>query len=117
MAASTPDLILRAYHGRESGIMIIGTAQTLERLGTQLLSAANTPASGALPEWPPEVSSPAVSGPYVDVPNFKLSFHVLRAQQLPISLPLRRRGLPLALVLAVGALALIGAAAIVGWLL
>jgi len=113
MSASTPDFLLRAYQGRESGIMIIGTAEALEHLGTQLLSAANTPTSAGLPDWPAQVVSPTVLGPYIDEPGFKLSFHVLRAPQLPKSLPLRRRSPPTALILAVGALALIGAAAIV----
>jgi hypothetical protein len=113
MSTSTPDFLLRTYHGRESGIMIIGTAEALVRLGTQLLSAASTSANAALPDWPTEVASPTVSGPYVDESGFRLSFHVLRAPQLPKSLRLHRRGPPTAVVLAVGALAVIGAVAIV----
>jgi hypothetical protein len=93
--------------------MIIGTAEALENLGTQLLSAANTSTHAGLPDWPAPVASPTVSGPYIDEPGFKLSFHLLRAPQLPKSLPLRRRGPPTGLILAVGTLALIGAAAIV----
>ena len=117
MSSSPPDFLLRAYEGRESGIMIIGTEEALERLGTQLLSAAKAPTSAVVPDWPAQVANPTVSGPYIDEHGFKLSFHVLRSSQLPKSLPLRHRGPPTLLLLAIGALALIGASEIVRWVL
>jgi hypothetical protein len=116
MPASTPELILRAYGGRESGLMIIGSAEALARLGTQLQAAGSVEAGALLPDWPPQVAGPKVSGPYLNDPGFQLSFHVLLTPQLPSSLRLLRRGLPRPLSLAIALLALIGAATIVTWI-
>jgi hypothetical protein len=112
-----PEFILRAYEGRENGLMIIGSAEALGRLGVQLQSAANAEVSALLPDWPPAVARPSVSGPYLNVTDFELSFHVLRAEQLPKSLSLLRRGPPLALLLTIAALSLIGLVSIVRLLL
>jgi hypothetical protein len=115
MSASSSELILRVYHGRENGLMVIGSADVLAQLGTQLQAAAVAHGNTRPPDWPPMISSPTVSGPYLDEPSFKLSFHVLPAAGVPKSLPSRRRGIPIALSLAFGALALIGAAALALW--
>lgn len=97
--------------------MIIGSAEALERLGAQLQLAASAQVNPLLPDWPSAVARPSVSGPYVNVSDFDLSFHVLRSQQLPRGLRLLRRGPPLALSLTITALALIGLATIVTWIL
>jgi hypothetical protein len=113
MSASSPELILRAYHGRENGLMIIGNAEALNRLGAQLQAASDAQENSLIPDWPPLIANPEVSSPYLNGPDFKLSFHVMRRPTVPPSLPLIRRSPPGALVLIFGILALIGAATIV----
>jgi len=97
--------------------MIIGSAEALGQLGAQLQTAGTAAANTRLPDWPPVIASPTVFGPYVNEPDFKLSFHVLRTSEVPRSLPLCRRGLPIWLSLAFGVLTLIGAAAVAMWAL
>jgi len=113
MTDSTDDLRLRAYHGRENGLMIIGSVAALEKLGAQLLTASQRAADPRAPNWPPIVASPNVEGPYLNEPQFKLSFNVTRSTQLPESLSRIRRSPPLALLAPIGILALVGIAAIV----
>jgi hypothetical protein len=116
MRTSAPEFSLRIYRGRESGLMIIGSAEALTKLGTQLQAASSIQADERLPDWPPQVAAPKVSGPYQNDPAFQLSFHVLRAAQLPSSLRLARRRPPLMFSLTVAVLALIGATTIITWI-
>lgn len=76
--ASVP-LFLRAYSGRENGLMVIGTADELHRLGQQLLAVGQFPVQEG--NWPAEVAHPMVVGPYRDAPDFQLSFHVRATRQ------------------------------------
>ncbi len=115
MPTPAPDLILRAIQGREQGLMVIGSADALERLGTQLLAASTVKPIEHIPAWPPVVAHPTVSGPYLGEPTYTLSFNVLREDRLPKSLPLRRRGLPLWFSVVVGLLAIVGAVTIIVW--
>jgi hypothetical protein len=83
MPAAAHSLILRIYHGREYGMMVIGTAEALGQLGTQLQAASSARENPRIPDWPTVVADPEVTGPYLREKNFKLSFHVLREAQLP----------------------------------
>ena len=97
--------------------MIIGTAESLQHLGAQLMAAGSVQESARFPDWPPVVASPRVSGPYLNEPGFALTFNVLQTAHLSKSLALRRRGVSLWLALVVGGLALIGTVALIGWVL
>jgi hypothetical protein len=108
-------LHLRVYYGREIGLMVVGTAEALTHLGTQLQAAATVNGDARIPGWPPVIACPTVAGPYINEPHFQLSFHVMPAAGLPKSLPLRRRGIPIVLSLVLGVLALIGAVAAAMW--
>jgi hypothetical protein len=115
MNATVPPLKLRVYAGRENGLMIIGKAESLSELGRQLQSAVSSDASEAS-GWPLELVSPSSEGPYLDVPEFKLSFHVEAPGGLPDSLRIGRRNLSPAALLVVGVLAIVGSATIFQWI-
>jgi hypothetical protein len=114
MNTDAPPLKLRAYAGRENGLMVIGSPEALSELGQQLQSAgARSDAEGT--SWPVEVASLKTEGPYSDVPEFKLSFHTDPRSGMPASLGVRRRNLPLPVFLVLGALAVVGAFAMIRW--
>lgn len=106
-------LLLRAYSGRDHGLMVIGTPDELRRLGQQLIVVDQFPAQEG--SWPAEVARPRVVSPYVDVPEFQLSFHVAGEVPLPTSLPLVRRQLHGAVTLSALILALIGLLSVARW--
>lgn len=108
-------LWLHAYSGREAGLMVIGTSASLRALGQQLLSATGEQAGGAT-GWPPSVAEPETMGPYKDVAEFRLSFHVQGDGPPGGGLPLRRHAMPAVFFLAIGACALVGAVTIARWL-
>ncbi|MDD3448720.1 MAG: hypothetical protein PHF72_06775 [Gammaproteobacteria bacterium] len=108
-------LWLHAYSGRETGLMVIGTSASLRALGQQLLSATGEQAGGAT-GWPPSVAEPETMGPYKDVAEFRLSFHVQGDGPPGGGLPLRRHAMPAVFFLAIGACALVGAVTIARWL-
>ncbi len=111
-----PHLWLHAYSGRENGLMIVGTRSSLKALGQQLVAAADAePSSSSTANWPIEVSHPAVAGPYKDVPDFALSFHLEGSSPASEVLPLRRRNLPAPLFLAVAICAMVGLITIFRW--
>jgi hypothetical protein len=107
-------LKLRAYSGRENGLMIIGSAAELNQLGTQLLGASDPHPGPVIPNWPATVASPAVTGPYSNVKDFQLSFHVSESDELPPSLKITRRGAPPLFILIVSVCALVGVVALLG---
>jgi hypothetical protein len=110
-------LWLHAYSGRENGLMVVGDRRSLKALGQQLVAAADTePSSSSSKEnWPVEVLHPAVAGPYADVPDFALSFHLEGSTPASELLPLRRRNLPAPLLFAATICAVVGVITIVRW--
>lgn len=116
MSPTETGLRLRLYQGRESGLMIIGTAEELGRLGEQLIGARAVLPDGAIEHWPPLVAEPPSSGPFADRAAFRRSFHRQVGAELPASLRLVRRGVPRAVSVVVVIFALIGVAATVQWL-
>jgi hypothetical protein len=100
-------LWLHAYSGRENGLMVIGDRDALEALGRQLQSAVPSEARVA-PGWPLQVASPSVVGPYKDVRDFRLSFHIKGDSPVEELLPLRRRTWWTPLVIAVAVCAVTG---------
>jgi hypothetical protein len=105
-------LKLRAYSGRENGLMIIGSAAELKQLGTQLLAASDALPHPAVPNWPATAASPSVTGPYSNVRDFQLTFHVSESDELPDSLKIMRRGAPPLFILIVSVCALAGVVAL-----
>ena len=106
-------LLLRVYSGRENGLMVVGTPDELRRLGQQLIAVDQFPVKEG--NWPAEVAHPMVVSPYVDSPDFQLSFHVAGAAPIPASLPLVRRNPHGAVTLSVLVLALIGLVSVARW--
>ena len=118
MSTTPTPLTLHAYGGRENGLMIIGDREALCELGRQLQSPAAEEAESAKLDWPRVVAQPDVTGPYKGVSDYKLTFHVLESKQLPASLISPTRRGPHALIrLTVAALAIVGAATILRWVL
>jgi hypothetical protein len=111
-ATTATPLKLRAYSGREHGLMIIGTPDALRALGARLQSASA--ASGS--EWPTEVITPTTEGPYADVPDFTLSFHVAPLGGLPTSLRLTRMNIAPLAFLVLGTLSVIGLLTTIRWI-
>jgi hypothetical protein len=108
-------LWLHAYSGRETGLMVIGDIESMQALGRQLLEGR--PFNGAsAPGWPPQIARPTVVGPYGDVRDFRLSFHLKGDRPLEEIVPIPRRGFRLPLLAALGICAVIGAATIAEWI-
>ncbi|UUZ75083.1 hypothetical protein LP414_24150 [Polaromonas sp. P1(28)-13] len=93
--------------------MVIGTSDELRRLGQQLIAVDQFLVKES--NWPAEVAHPMVAGPYVDAPDFQLSFHVTGEAPMPKSLPLVRRSPHGAVTLAALILALIGLVSVARW--
>lgn len=106
-------LLLRMYSGRENGLMVIGTPDELRRLGQQLIAVDQFPVKEA--NWSAEVAHPIVVSPYVDAPDFQLSFHVAGEAPIPASLPLVRRNPHGAVKLSALVLAVIGLVSLARW--
>jgi hypothetical protein len=112
---TTESLWLHAYAGKEHGMMVVGSPSAMRALGEQLIAASSQSASGT-ENWPREIASPRVVGPYVDVPDFQFSFHLVGSGPLNEVAPLTRRTLnPLALI-AVSCCAVVGAVTILRWI-
>lgn len=100
---------LHAYSGKENGLMVIGSGDALATLGQQLQAAASFPSKTHSQNWPAEVAVLVAESPYVDRPDFRVSFHIQR-EPLPKELVQRARSSSGAIpFLFVGALALVGA--------
>jgi hypothetical protein len=97
--------------------MIIGSAEALVELGIQLQTAPRFRQMSAFPNGPLRSQGLGSWVPTLDDPHFQLSFHVQRRAELPSWLRLHRRRLQRIMNLAFFALALLGAATIVTWLL
>jgi hypothetical protein len=102
-------LWLHAYSGRETGLMVIGDLDSMRALGQQLLEGM--PIDGVTAQgWPPQIACPTVVGPYGDVRNFRLSFHLRGNRPLEEVVPIPRRAFRLQLIEAFGVCAIVGAA-------
>jgi len=108
-------LWLHAYSGREHGLMIVGDRASLEALGKALVSGQPS-AVGVAPGWPPQVACPTVVGPYKDVRDFCLSFHLKGEEPVEAVLPLRRSGPWFPLLVLVLVCAAIGVVAAAAWI-
>ena len=97
--------------------MVVGTPSSFKVLGQQLLAAAESDSNSATASWPTQVANPDIVGPYTDIPDFKLSFHLQGSSPLESILPIGRRSMPGLLIFAVAAFAFIGTVAIVRWIL
>jgi len=117
MSPSDTGFRLRIYQGRENGLMIIGSAEELSRLGRKLMEASTVSPNAAAPYWPPVVAEPSSSGPFAGRDGFKLSFHRLIDGSLPKSLRLVRRGPHPAVTIVVALFALVGVLTTVRWLI
>ena len=116
MSDSPAPLWLHAYSGRENGLMVVGDRSSLKALGQQLVAAADAEAaSPSAQSWPVEIAHPEVAGPYKDVPGFALSFHLTGPSPATAILPLRRRGLPTPLFIAVAVCVAVGLFTIGRW--
>lgn len=94
--------------------MVVGTPESLKALGAQLQTAGDF-ASKASQGWAPEVAHPLIYGPYKDVPDFQLSFHLAGDAPLSTAAPHTRRNMPAPLLLVVAACAIVGAVTIFRW--
>ena len=116
MSDNPAPLWLHAYSGRENGLMVVGNRPSLKALGQQLVAAADAEAASLSAQgWPARVAYPEVVGPYKDIPNFSLSFHLEGPSPAAEVLPLRRRGLPTSLFIAVAVCAAVGLFTIGRW--
>jgi hypothetical protein len=88
-------------------MMIVGTKDALRQLGRQLLEAADSEDIGS-EAWPREVAKPGVLGPYKDIPDFKLSFHLAPSNELAKTLPMKRHAPHVAVFLFIAAFTIIG---------
>lgn len=112
----TPAVELRVYSGRENGLMVIGTREALLELGAQLSAIHNMERAPGIPaSWPLEVAAPLSEGPYLDMPDYRLSFHVKPECGLPVQLQKRRLGWPPFVVPVVLLCAAVGFLCIVRW--
>lgn len=110
-------LWLHISSGKESGIAIIGTPETLARLAAQLLKATDSPEQ--LPKniaFPALVASPAIVSPYSDVTDFGLTFYVDRGEPLQKLFPQQKRSPSLLLFLSVVVCSITGAVNILAWI-
>ena len=97
--------------------MVIGSPTALADLGKRLLAAAQSPPVSPVQNWPAVAATPDVEGPFLGDPNFKLSFHVTAAGELPTSLKLRRRGLSPPWFLVIATFTVVGVLVTLGWIL
>ena len=104
-------LWLHMYSGKENGLMVIGSPAAMRTLGQQLVAATENPAP-ASENWPQEIASPHIVGPYSDAGDFKLSFHFAGSAPLSEVVPICRRNLHPSVFLAITACTLVGAVTI-----
>jgi len=104
------------YFGRESGLMLVGTAESLRKLATELENAVSEEQSSPN-NWPREVAVLNTVSPYSDREDFRISVH-LATSTLPQELLRKARsgGASLTFIATVGSLAVIGAASLLNLL-
>jgi hypothetical protein len=114
MNESPSKLWLRSYSGKENGLMVVGTPESLKSLGVQLQTAGDF-MNESSKDWPSEVASPIVSGPYKDIPDFQLTFHIAGNAPISKATPLVRRNMPAPLFVIIAVCAVVGALTIFRW--
>lgn len=87
--------------------MVVGTAESLKALGSQLMAAGEFPVT-SLTDFPPEVARPLTCGPYKDIPDFQLTFHLMGNAPLSAMVPHSRRNMPAAVFVVIAVCALVG---------
>ena len=97
--------------------MVVGSPAALKELGEQLTRVPIPEDRPMPPGWPPEVAAPEVVGPYKDIPDFSLSFHVHGDKPSVEVLPLTRRAMPTPFFFVVAALTVVGAVTVIRWVL
>ena len=108
---------LHAYAGRENGLMIIGTAEALSELGRELQAVASHAPENHPANWPAQIAVLNSASPYLDRPDYRVSFHV-QTVPLPEVLQRRSRQAPrTATFLAIAALVAVGAVSLLTWAL
>jgi hypothetical protein len=113
---SHSELHLHEYSGRENGLMIIGSADSLRTLATDFIAQLDrfTP-TGTNQQWPEQLLVLNTKGPYATPRSYQVSIHVLQGP-LPESLtPKRQANLGIALQWAVVLLAIAGAVSVPAW--
>ncbi|MCP5265037.1 MAG: hypothetical protein H6934_02950 [Burkholderiaceae bacterium] len=117
MNETTGRLWLHAHSDPTDGLMVIGSRSSLRALGKQLIEATDVTRL-AVPDGnePVKVAHPPVAGPYSDVSDFNLTFHLEGAAPAPEVLPPSRRSPRPVLVVAVLACALVGVVTIIRWI-
>ncbi|AXQ30461.1 hypothetical protein D0B54_18040 [Solimonas sp. K1W22B-7] len=101
-------LWLHAYSGKEHGLMVVGNPVSLRALGEALIAAADAGTQAQAGAYPLQVVRPSVIGPYTDIPDFTLSFHLQGAEPLHKVVPLGRRGPTTLVFVSVGLCGLVG---------
>ncbi len=97
--------------------MIIGSAAALRELGEQLQAAGNFQPMAAAGDWPAQVAVLNSESPYLDCPDYRVSFHIQR-EPLPATLVRKSRQAPsAALFWSMAVLALVGLVSLVRWAL
>jgi hypothetical protein len=110
------ELYLHEYSGKENGLMVIGTSETLKALGLQLIAAGDVPRKTFIDGWPASVADPTTIGPYRNGSDYQLSFHIAGSTPLSEILPLSRRGPHALFTISVAILSIIGIITISKWL-
>jgi hypothetical protein len=113
---SKHNLHLYAYSGRENGLMLIGDAEALEKLGQEILASTAAHPSSSGDNWPRQIAVLNKSSPYVDCQDYQVSIH-LQTSPLPQTL-IRKcsRGVSTGAFWAITFLALAGAISLPLWL-
>jgi hypothetical protein len=110
-------LWLHAYSGKENGLMIVGTSDSMRVLAKQLLAACDAASLSTANDWPQEIARPAVIGPYTDVSDYSVSFHLQGSAPLEKVAPHKRRNMWWPFFLAMAAFAATGLVTIWQWVL
>ena len=107
-------LRLYAYSGREHGLMIVGTSDSLRALARDLEAAvvSNPPISGARPT---RLITPSVTSPYKDVQDFTLSFHLEGSVPSEQVVSKIRSGPPTAVFFGIALLSVVGLFTCIRW--
>lgn len=117
MADKEAPLWLHAYSGKENGLMVVGTPPSLKALGQQLVEASVKQSAAEATSWPISIAKLEVTGPYSDVAEYSLSFHLQGNSSLSEVIPHGRRGPSTFTFLALGFCAVVGAFTIARWAL
>jgi hypothetical protein len=80
MENATPSLWLHAYSGRENGLMIIGTPESMKDLAQQLLKACNQESVTETTPWPPAIAT--LHGRTADAPTTSMNQYVVAGVHL-----------------------------------